>query len=342
MGTFADNKRDLTISVVIPAYNAAKFISRAIESVLAQTHRPDEIIVVDDGSTDNTAEKIKRFGSQVHYIYQENAGVSVARNNGIKAASSEWIAFLDADDEWLREKLDRQYELLGRNEHLVWVTANFYRCLCTENRRGCNVNPELAKKVLGSKEYFDDFFRTSLPHGCGYTGTMLIKKEILEQVGLFQVGMLHGEDMDLWWRIAYQWPAIGFNFEPLAVYHMNVSQSLTQQRLPHGVCIELIERHLKLSAEQGRDDVFKVTAGGSARARIRALLFENRPEEIRELMERFGELLTRRFKIVICLLLVSPRLTVIACHAISKIVRVLHLRTDIVRRPGQMRKPSRD
>ncbi|MHC5139531.1 MAG: glycosyltransferase family 2 protein, partial [Planctomycetota bacterium] len=103
----------LTISAVIPAYNAAKYIARSIDSVLAQTHPVDEIVIVDDGSTDNTAAIIKDYGDKVRYIHQPNAGVSAARNTGIEAATGNWIAFLDADDEWLPEKIKRQVENLN-------------------------------------------------------------------------------------------------------------------------------------------------------------------------------------------------------------------------------------
>jgi glycosyltransferase involved in cell wall biosynthesis len=332
------NSRGISISVVIPAYNAEKSISRTIESVLAQTRQADEIIVVDDGSTDDTAERIKKFGSKVRYIYQENAGPSVARNRGIETAGGEWIAFLDADDEWLPERLSRQVELLERNEHLVWATANFYQCLCNENRRSCNVSPDLAKKALAQKEYFSDFFTASLPHGCGWTGTMLIKKEILEQAGMFQVGLHIDEDTDLWFRIAYRWPRIGFVAEPLAIYHMTTEQSLMQRHQRLKFQSDLINRHLELAAGYGRIEAFKPRAGGWVSSRIRGLLFENRPEEIRKLIQQFDELLTQRFKIIIRLLLIFPRATAIICHVISKIVRTLHLRKAIVRKPGQMRK----
>ncbi len=343
MDALKDNSRGISISVVIPAYNAEQFVARALNSVLAQSRRADEIIVVDDGSTDKTAEKIKDFGDQVRYIYQENAGASVARNRGVEAAGGEWIAFLDADDEWLPEKLGLQCALLGRNEHLVWATANFYRCLCDESRRRADIDESLAENVLGWKEYFEDFLNTQLPHGCGWTGTMLVKRSILQDVGLFQASMFHGqEDTDLWWRIAYQYPEIGFNTEPLAIYHMNVSQSLTQHRLPHDIYIELIERHLKLSAEHKRDDVFKVNVGRFTHSRIRGLLFEDRPAEIHRLLDQFGELLTLRFKVIIRLLMVFPRATAVLCHAISKIVRALNLRKEAVRQPGQIRKTSGD
>lgn len=94
----------ITVSVVIPAYNAGEYLGRAIDSVLAQTQPAAEIIVVDDGSADNTADVAQGYGERIRFIQQENAGASVARNTGIEAAASEWIAFLDADDEWLPQK----------------------------------------------------------------------------------------------------------------------------------------------------------------------------------------------------------------------------------------------
>ncbi len=342
MSTFANNKRDISISVVIPAYNAGEFISRAIDSVLSQSRRPDEIIVVDDGSTDETAGRIKKFGPEVRYIYQKNAGASVARNRGIEEAGSEWIAFLDADDEWLAERLARQCELLGRNEHLVWASANFYCCLCDENRRKADVNPDLAMKVLRGKEYFDDFFQTSLPHGCGWTGTMLIQKEVLQEAGMFQAGLHIAEDTDLWFRIACRRPRIGFIAEPLAIYHMTTAQSLMQKHRRLKFQTDLIKSHLTLAAEYGRLDAFKPCVARAVSSHIRGLLFENRPSEIRRLLDRFGELLTRRFKIIICLLLIFPRATAVLCHGISRVVRVLNLRKEAVRQPGQIRKNSGD
>jgi GT2 family glycosyltransferase len=342
LDALADNSRGISISVVIPAYNAEKSISRTIKSVLTQSRRPDEIIVVDDGSTDQTAQRIKEFGSDVCYIYQENAGPSVARNRGIEAAAGEWIAFLDADDEWLPERLSRQAELLVRNEHLVWATANFYHCLCDENRRRVNVNPKLGQKALGDKEYFDDFFRTSLPHGCGWTGTMLIKKKVLQEAGMFQPGLHIAEDTDLWFRIACRWSRIGFIPEPLAIYHMTTAGSLMQKHRSLKFQSDLVSRHVAFAAECGRLDAFGPCVGRSVSSHIRGLLFENRPAEIRELTEKFGELLTRRFKTVVRLLLIFPRITAVTCHVISKIVRTLHLRHEVMRRPGKIHKTSGD
>ena len=111
-----NSANSIRISAVIPAYNCEKYIGRAIQSVLSQTRPVDEIIVVDDGSTDTTAEIVRSFGDKVKLIQQENAGECAARNTGIKAASCQWVAFLDADDEWLPEKIERSEERRGGKE----------------------------------------------------------------------------------------------------------------------------------------------------------------------------------------------------------------------------------
>ena len=118
--SFEATKEDLRISVVIPTYNRAHLIGRAIESVLRQSKRPAEIIVVDDGSTDDTREQIVSFGSLVRYIYQTNSGASAARNRGVREARSEWIAFLDSDDLWLETHLERM-------AHAICATAGAAR-----------------------------------------------------------------------------------------------------------------------------------------------------------------------------------------------------------------------
>lgn len=109
------------ISVVIPTYNRAHYVCEAIDSVLAQTYKNIEIIAVDDGSTDNTKDIIQQYSSRIKYIYQNNAGPSAARNNGIKQSNGDLIAFLDSDDIWLAEKLERQVEIDGKI-HRYWIS----------------------------------------------------------------------------------------------------------------------------------------------------------------------------------------------------------------------------
>ena len=320
--------------MVIPAYNAGVFISRAIESVLAQTRRADEIIVVDDGSTDDTAEQVQKYGGEVRYIYQDNSGVSVARNTGIKAAQCAWIAFLDSDDEWLPEKLRLQLELLQRNPDLVWVTSNYYRCLCADNQQRPHNQWETIQRLLRDKEYFENFFTAFLHEASGHTDTMLVKREILEEIGGFQPGQQNAEDMDLWWRIGYRQPKLGCVNRPLAVYHMGIPLSLSVTPQKWGQYSEMIERHLILANELGRSDDLRPCAAYVLRKWLRGMLFDSQGEEIRRMLRQFPNLLPGWYKVVMWCLTVFPRVSAAGCHTISWIVRRLRLRKKLVRKPS--------
>src|SRR5688500_9583140 len=107
------------VSVVIPAYNYGHFVTEAVASALNQTHPHVEVIVVDDGSTDGTADILKPFGSRIRYIYQPNRGLSAARNTGIRAARGEWVAFLDADDLWHPSKTETQLSAVVNDSHIA-------------------------------------------------------------------------------------------------------------------------------------------------------------------------------------------------------------------------------
>lgn len=305
------------MSVVIPAYNAEPYIARAIESVLGQSRKAHEIIVVDNGSTDDTASVVQNYQQSVRYFHQANAGVSGARNTGVTAATGEWVAFLDADDEWLPNKLEQQLELLQRNPDLAWTTGNYLHCLCDKNRCAPHLKPAQVKTMLAGKDYIDDYFVAYVNDLRGCTDTMLIKREVLEAVGLFAVGRSRGEDLDMWWRIAYRWPKIGYSPEPLAVYHIGVPNSLTQQHLALAAHYELIEQHLKLSAQCGQMDRFRPCAKIVVQQQIRSFLFEGRGSDVRELLDRFGDLLPKKYRLAVRVLSWFPVVTSAGCRAIS-------------------------
>ena len=329
-----DNTEPLSISVVVPAYNTGVHISRAIESVLAQTRPVDEIIVVDDGSTDETASQVKKYSKKVKYIYQENAGAGAARNTGIKAARYEWIAFLDGDDEWLPNKLKLQCELLQRHRELVWCTSNYYRCMCEENRRSPDIATARATGLLESREYFDNFFSIFLQDAYGCTDTIMIKREVLEETGGFRAGQRNMEDLDLWWRIAYRRPKIGFVNQPLAVYHLGIQQSLSRGQKKWEQYREMIERHLILANELGRSDDLRPCAAYVLRKWLRGMLFDSQGEEIRRILRQFSNLLPGWYKTIMWCLTVFPRVSAAGCHTISWIVRRLRLRKKLVRKPS--------
>jgi glycosyltransferase involved in cell wall biosynthesis len=316
----------MSISVVIPAYNAARYIGSALDSVLAQTHKPDEIIVVDDGSTDDTAGIVETYSSQVRLIRRENAGASVARNTGINAAKSEWIAFLDGDDEWLPENLLLQTQLLQRNPELVWSTANFIWCHCGQNYHRQKLDQNRGETLLGGRDFFEDYFDAYIKAAAGWTGTMIVKRDVLKEAGLFRPEQLRFNDEDMWWRIAYRYPRIGYNSKPLAIYHMHVPDSVTKKyKVPQNLD-ELIANHIKIATEYGRLEQFKPCAEHVLRYWIHQYWFDERIMHIRQMTFRFSEVLPPFYKLVLRLLTIYPRVTSACMPILSKINKVLRLR----------------
>jgi glycosyltransferase involved in cell wall biosynthesis len=328
------NTEKLKISAVIPAYNAEKYIARSINSVLNQTCPVDEIIVVDDGSTDSTAEVIKSYGRKVRYIHQQNAGVSAARNTGIQAATCEWVAFLDADDEWLPEKIERQVENIKNNPHLVWTTGNYIECLCDEDRRAEHTPVSQCLRYQKNLDYYDIYVQANQLYQGGHTICMLIQKKVFDEVGRFSVDLSLAEDIDLWLRIAYRYPRLGFSAEPLGVYHLSPENSLMKKCRKSVIYTDFIQRHLALAQQQGVLCQFKPAAGFMMRRWIRGMLFSGRKSEIRELLSRFPGSFSFFYRILMYGLTVFPGLTVWTLKLTSRIVRALKLRRRVTRRPA--------
>ncbi|HWL10175.1 MAG TPA: glycosyltransferase family A protein [Planctomicrobium sp.] len=170
------------ISAVIPAYNAEATIARTLESVLAQTVQPHEIIVVDDGSRDQTARIVQTFGPHVKLIQQTNSGPSAARNHGVRVATGDWIAFLDSDDAWLPEKLELQIKTLNSDVALshTYTLQDLSRC-----------SESLNFDRLWDSNYIG-------------TSTVIVKKSVFNNVGGFieDRKFIGAEDYNLWLRIA--------------------------------------------------------------------------------------------------------------------------------------------
>lgn len=182
------------VSVIITAYQHARFISDAIGSVLAQTYPDDELIVVDDGSTDGTREIVTNYGNQLVYIYQENRGSAAARNSGIRAATGEYVAFLDADDVWLPNKLELEVKFLDAHPSIGMVYSNYtyFGTRPGPAATGFAAIPPVSGQAL--KELF-----LSNPIS---SSSVLIRKSCFEKVGFFDESLVHGEDLDMWLRLA--------------------------------------------------------------------------------------------------------------------------------------------
>jgi glycosyltransferase involved in cell wall biosynthesis len=289
----------LSVSVVIPAYNAEQSIRQTIDSVLRQTHQPDEIIVVDDGSTDRTAEIAKTY-QQVTYIYQTNAGVSAACNTGIENARYHWIAFIDSDDVWLPQKLELQMSLLQRNPDLKWVLCNYYINDCPRNRKFINFKPQTAEQLMGDNSWIDFF--DGVVAGLGWVRCcMVAERKVLEEAGLFRPGYSAAEDLDLCIRIALMHARAGFVVQPQAEYTFAREGSISSQSFPDRVkarCRNL-ESLLELSEKYGKRAEVERVARKLLVDWIRPLL-ENKDEGqllIRDMLNRFGDLLPMNYKI---------------------------------------------
>ena len=190
-----------TISVIIPTYNRASLLKEALDSVLAQTYTDYEVIVIDDGSTDNTEEMMQAFltDSRIRYIKQSNAGVSAARNHGIFEARGEWIAFLDSDDLWFPEKLEKQMAFLTEHPTAGAVCGPSY-----QYQDGRVVKDKNGEMVLGwDREETLELTFVLFAENCGVNASsVLVRKAVLHKAGLFDSSLKIGEDIDLWFRVA--------------------------------------------------------------------------------------------------------------------------------------------
>lgn len=262
------------ISVIIPAFNRAYCIARAVESVFAQTFKNLEIIAVDDGSTDGTADVLKKFGNKITLIRQQNRGVSAARNAGIRAARGNWIAFLDSDDCWHPEKLEKQLDAITKYSAKICFT------------RSINAQNELFRDIefVSSRLQEPGVFyvqnavdAVSISPRHPMIQTMVAEKKLLEEVGLFDESFPAAEDAELIFRLSF---FSGFLYidQPLTTVFENSINSLTySEKL--GPITRRNQSYLRLLAQ------------------MYWRLAEISPEKISVLRERLGYFMSRRAEI---------------------------------------------
>ncbi len=186
----------MRISVVIPSYNRRHTLERALESAFAQTSPVDEVILVDDGSTDGSAEMVAQAYAAVKIIRQPNLGVSAARNRGINAARFDWIALLDSDDSWLPEKIARIRAAQAQHPEFVLFHSDEIWM-----RRGVRVNPMNKHRKSGGW-----IFEHCLPLCAISPSASVIRKSVLLESGLFDPALPACEDYDLWLRLCHRYP----------------------------------------------------------------------------------------------------------------------------------------
>ena len=211
-------RHSVEISVVIPTFNRAQTLGRALKSVLTQDEPADELIVVDDGSTDETAVLLAQEYPQVRVIRQENQGVSAARNTGIGAAAHPWLAFLDSDDEWLPSKLAVQRRALAEHPELRFCHADEIWI-----RNGKRVNP-MKKHAKQGGWIYDQ----CLALCCISPSAVVMHRSIFEEVGLFDASLPAAEDYDLWLRLCARYEVL-FVSEKLLTRYGGHQDQLSQK-----------------------------------------------------------------------------------------------------------------
>lgn len=218
-------------SIIIPLYNKAPYIRKCMQTIFAQTFTDYEVIVVNDGSTDDSLEQLGALSfdlsekkpelfEKIRIVEQENQGVSTARNNGVKLARYDYIAFLDADDWWEPSYLEEMKGLIERYPKGGLYSSSYYKVL-----RGRNIPAVMGVEegfAEGAIDYFDVYARTM--YQPVWTGAAVIRKGIFDAFGGFNPRLKMGEDFDLWYRVALQYPVVLLH-KPLAYYNQDVEQA---------------------------------------------------------------------------------------------------------------------
>jgi len=235
------------VSVIIPTFNREVWVTEAVRSALAQTFRDFELLVVDDGSDDATLEALAPFSGQIKVLQLENQrGVSAARNEGIVAARGTWLAFLDSDDLWLKDKLARQVAFLQENPALlicqtdeIWI------------RNGKRVDPPISHRKMGG-----NIFHQSLKRCMVSPSAVMLHRRLLDEVGTFDENLPAAEDYDLWLRVAWRFE-VGLLYEPLVVKRGGHGDQLSRQR---GLDRWRIQALVKLLQEPGLPEPYREAA----------------------------------------------------------------------------------
>ena len=205
------------VSIIIPLYNKGPYINRALMSILNQTVQDFEVIVVDDGSTDNGAETVRKINDpRIRLIQQRNQGVSAARNRGVSESTTDFVAFLDADDEWMPSHLETMIRLRAKYPEAGMYATGYKICMPDGKLRWPDFKDIPASPWEGQ---LSNYFRIStLGENPVTSSSVGIPKRIFFEAGQFSTGYWYGEDDDLWGRIALKYP-VAFSREPGAINH---------------------------------------------------------------------------------------------------------------------------
>jgi len=264
-----------TVSVIIPAFNRANYICKAIDSVLDQTYQDFEIVVIDDGSTDDTKKRLERYKNKIRYFFQKNKGISAARNAGIKRAKGTIIALLDSDDWWDKRKLELQLKFA--DEHPDWGLIDTFCIAVGEDEKIIYKRGDIKKG-----DCFNEFINCNTLNS---TSSVIIKKDVLDKVGGFDPAFIGQEDYHMWIKIA-EISKI-YTFKKYMVYYFhhpgNISGSTDLMMKNSTDLVEWIKKTYKIK------DVDMLKANHT-RQYIPRLFKENRYDECIQLYKEVTEL----------------------------------------------------
>lgn len=241
------------VTVVIPAYNAEPYILEAISSVLQQDYEPIEIVLVDDGSADRTASLVEAYAPQVRIIRQANSGVGAARNTGLRAATGDFICFLDADDGWYPNKVSMQISHLEANPEVGAVYHDWQ--VTKPNADGVydTTLPHVVDQVVGIDGEKSGWLYKQLVLSCViHTSTIMMRRVIAEQVGFFNTNLINGEDYDFWLRLS----RLGRidKLDSVLSFYRETAASLTTTVQPVNYELEVLESALRRWGNRDVDD----------------------------------------------------------------------------------------
>ena len=227
----------LPVSVVIPTYNSARYLGAAVDSVLAQSFRAIEVLVIDDGSTDETEAVMSKYGPPVRYIRQVNSGVAAARNRGIQESTGRYVAFLDADDTWLPEKLELQLAALGKYEECR--ACYCAHLVCTEA-----LEPLAVQRSVRERSTLEDLLLSG--NVVGSLCSVVCERSLFSAVGGFDPALSQCADWEMWVRVATVTEFVYVD-EPLVIYRQHGSNMSRDPELLERDSVRVLEKAFSLA-----------------------------------------------------------------------------------------------
>jgi glycosyltransferase involved in cell wall biosynthesis len=217
---------DFRVSIVMPVYNGEKYITESVENVFSQSYSDFELIVVDDGSTDTTPEICRSFGNRIKYIRQQNSGPAAARNTGILASSCSLISFIDVDDVWPQQKLEKQVAMFRNNSACEMVMGLVQRMVLDKN----------------TGEFHNDAIEPILSFNLG---AMLVKRTVFDKVGMFDASMRYSEDVDWLSKVRENSIELEIQFETALYYRIHDTNMTRSKAINDRFFLQAIKKSLE-------------------------------------------------------------------------------------------------